>query len=67
MANFGSSHIHGMQGTQERSLVVEGLAGIGDEYGGDAQGIVDDEHRTCGIPSRIAAGLESGTDATRGE
>ena len=67
MANLCSSHVHGMQGAEQRSLVVECLAAIRDEDGRDAQRVVDDEHRRCGIPGRVAAGLEGRADATRGE
>ena len=67
VTDVGSGHVHGMQGTQQRSLIVEGLACVRNENRGDAERVVDDEHRTGGVPRRIAAGLEGAADATRGE
>ena len=56
-----------MQGPQQRSLVVECLTRIGNKYGGDAQRVVNDEHRTRGVPCRVAAGLEGVADSAVGE
>ena len=67
VAHLSSSHVHGMQGAQQRSLVVEGLTAIRNKHGGNHQRIVNDEHRTCWIPSRVATGLEGAADAARGE
>ena len=47
-------------GAQQRGLLVEGLAGIGAESGGNAQDLVFDERGARGIPRRITAGLERG-------
>ena len=43
VANLSSSHVHGMKGTQQRSLIIECLARIRDKYGGDTECIVDDK------------------------
>jgi hypothetical protein len=64
MANIHGSHVHSVQGTEEGSLIVECLTAVRDEDGGDTQGIVDDEHRRCGIPCRVTTGLEGRTDTT---
>ena len=53
--------------TLQRCFIVERLTCIRDEDGGDTQGIVDDEHRRCGIPGRVTASLEGSPDATAGE
>ncbi len=64
MADIDGGHVDGMQGTQQRCFIVEGLTAIGDEDGGDTQRVVDDEHRRCGIPCRVTTGLEGRTDTT---
>ena len=56
-----------MQGAQQRSLVVQCLASIGDEDSRNTQRVVDDEYRTRGVPGRIASSLEGVADATVGE
>ena len=58
VADSRSRLVHGVERTQERSLIVERLAGVRDEDGRDTERVVDDEHRRCGVPSRIAACLE---------
>ena len=50
LANILGGLSYGMQGTQQRSLIVERLTCVGDEYGRDTQRVVDDEHRACGVP-----------------
>ena len=67
LANIGGRLIDGVEGTQQRSLVVEGLACVGDEDGGDTEGVVDDEDGRCGIPGGIASCLEGVADTARGE
>ena len=57
----------GFQGLLERGLVVKSLAGVGDEDGRDAEGVVHDEDRGCRVPCRVASGLECGADASVGE
>ena len=61
--HFGRRLVHCMQRPQQRHLVVQRLAGVADEDGGDAQGAPHDEGRGTGIPSRIATGLERVADA----
>ena len=56
-----------MQCLQQRCLVIECLACVGDEDGRNAKRIVDDEDRTCRVPGRIASCLESVPDAAVGE
>ena len=57
----------GLHGAQQRGLLVEGLAGVGDEGGGDAQDLVLDESVGGGVPSRVAAGRGGLAQATAGE
>ena len=58
---------HGLQGLLERGLVVQGFACVGNKDSRDAEGVVQDENRRGGIPGRISAGFERGTDAAAGE
>ena len=62
VADICCSHVYGVQCAKERSLVVERLACVRDEDCGDTQRVIDDEHGRCGIPSRVATGLECVTD-----
>ena len=57
----------GLERLLERSLVVQGFSGVGNKDSGDAEGVVQDENRRGGIPGRIAARFERGTDAAAGE
>ena len=59
--------LDGAHGPQERRLLVKRLAGVGAEGGGDAEHLVLDEGVGGGIPRRVAAGLEGGAQAARGE
>ena len=56
---------------EQRDLGVERLAGPGDERGRDAERDVvvapDEERRAGGVPGRVAARLERGAEAARGE
>ena len=54
-------------GTQKRRLLVERLAGIAAERGGDAQHLVLHERVARRIPRGVAAGLEGGAQTARGE
>ena len=53
--------------TEQRGFVVERLAGVGDEDGGDAEGVVDDEHGRRRIPGAVASGLEGISYSAVGE
>ena len=53
-----------VDGTEKRSLIVESLACVRDEDGGDTERVVDDEDGRSGVPSRIAACLEGVADTT---
>ena len=66
-ADLRCSLVNSMECTQQRSLVVESLAGIGNEYGGNTECVVNDEHRACGVPCRVAASLECVADTAVGE
>ena len=44
MAYIGGCYVHGMEGAKQRSLIVECLTAVRDEYGGDTECIVDDEY-----------------------
>ena len=59
--------VHGVDGLLQRGLVVEGLAGVGDEDGGNHQRVAQHEHRGGRVPGGVAAGLKGGTDAAVGE
>ena len=54
-------------GTQQRGLLVQGLARVGAESRGDAQDIVLDKGGASGVPSGVATGLEGSTQAAVGE
>ena len=58
MAHLYRRLIHRTQSLQQRRLVVERLAGISDEHGGDAQRVVYHEYGRRGIPSTVTARLE---------
>ena len=58
---------NGVERTEQRGFVVERLAGVGDEDGGDTEGIVDDEHGRGRIPGAVASGFEGVSDAAVGE
>ena len=64
----GRQHLHR---TEQRCLLIQRLARIGAERGGDAQrravAVTLDERRRSRIPRRVAAGLEGGTNAARRE
>ena len=62
-AHLRSSFVHGTQGTQQGSLVIQRLAGIGNEDGRDAEGVVHHEDRRGRIPCTISTGLEGVADA----
>ena len=55
--------VKGDGGAQQRRLLVERLAGVGDERRGDAQHLVLDEGGGGGVPGGVAAGLERGAQA----
>ena len=67
LANICRRLAHRMESTEEGSLIVECLTRIGDEDGGDTQGIVDDEHRRGGVPCGITTCLEGVADTAIGE
>ena len=67
LADSQSSIGNHLDGFLERSLVIERLARIGYKYGGNAETVVVDEDRRCGIPRGIAACLEGSTNAARRE
>lgn len=66
-ADRGGRIRNGLEGLFERGFVVQGLTGVGDEDGRDAEGVIDDKHRGSRIPGRVASGLECGADASVGE
>ncbi len=59
--------LKGDLGAQERGLLVQGLAGVGDECRGDAEDLVLDEGGAHGVPDGVAACLEGGAQAAGGE
>ena len=54
-------------GAQQRGLLVQCLAGVGAERGGDAQRVVLYESVAGGVPGGVAAGLGGGAQAAGGE
>ena len=67
VAHVRRSHVDGMEGTQQWSLVVECLTAIRYEDGGNTQCVVDDKDRRRGVPCRIATSFERRADSTAGE
>ncbi len=51
----------------ERSLIVQGLACVGDEHRWNHQRIVDDKYGRRRVPGRIATRFESAADSAAGE
>ena len=64
-------HVQGLHRPQQRRLLVERLAGPAHEGRGNAErravGVFQDVGRAGRVPGRVAAGLERGADAARGE
>ena len=59
--------VHCLQRFLERRLVVQGLAGVGEEDRRDAERVLLDEDRRRRIPGRVATGLEGGPQAAARE
>ena len=57
----------GLHRAQQRGLLVQCLAGVGAERGGDAQRVVLYESVAGGVPGGVAAGLSGGAQAAGGE
>ena len=64
LADVRRGLVHSSKGLQERRLIVEGLAGVGDEDGRDAQRLAHQEWRAARVPQRVTAGFEGRADAT---
>ena len=62
LSNRRTGFVNAVERTEERGLIVERFTCVGNEDGGDTQGVVDDESRRRNIPSRISASLESVAD-----
>ena len=58
LCHCGAGTVDAVQCTQQRGLIVERLAAVGDEDGGDAQRVVVDEGWRRDVPGRVATGLE---------
>ena len=58
---------NGLDGLFQRGLVVQCLAGIGNENGRDTEGVTLDENRGGRVPRGISTRLEGGADASAGE
>ena len=67
LAHILGSLAYSMQRTEQGSLVVQSLARICNEDGGNTQRVVNDEYWRCRVPGRIAAGLEGVSYAAVGE
>ena len=63
LAHFRSGLVHCREGLEQRCFVVEGLSGVCDKDGGDAQRLTDQKRRAARIPQRVSTGFECGTDA----
>ena len=59
--------VQGLHGAQQGGFLVQGLAAIGTEGRGNAQGLILNEGVGGGIPGGIAPGLEGGPQAAGGE
>ena len=66
-AYFRRGPVDGCQRAQQRGLVVERLARIGDEHGRDAERRADDEGGRRGVPGGVAARFERVADSAVGE
>ena len=67
LQNTLSLLVHRVHGTKQRGLLVECLAGVRAECGGDAQHLILDEGIAGGVPSGVAASLEGCAQAAGGE
>ena len=56
-----------VHGTQQGGLLIQSLAGVADECGGDAQHIILHECVAGGVPCSVAAGLAGGAQTAGGE
>ena len=56
-----------VHGAQQGSLLVQRLAGVADECGGDAENVVLHKSEAGGVPCGVAAGLTGGAQAAGGE
>ena len=54
---------HLVHRTKQRGLLVQSLAGIGEEAGGDVQTVVLHKGKGCGIPGGVATGLKGSPQA----
>ena len=66
-AHLCGGAVNGVQCLEQRGLVVERLAGIGDEHRRDAEGVIDHKGRRRGVPGGVAASLEGVADTAVGE
>ena len=64
VAHLSGCLAQGMERTKQRSLVVQSLSRIRNKYSRNTKCIVDNEHRGCRIPSRIATSLEGVANTT---
>ena len=62
-----SLFVNSAHGTEKRGFLVECFTGVGAECGRDAQHFILDECKAGRIPCGVAASLERGTQAARGE
>ena len=67
LADVDSGLVHSVESLEQRRLVVERVAGVGDEYRRDAKRRTDDECRRRNVPGRVTASLEGLADAAVGE
>ena len=56
-----------VHGTQQGGLLIQSLAGVADECGGDAQHVILHECVAGGVPCSVAAGLAGGAQTAGGE
>ena len=63
----GCGGVHSLQRPEERGFIVERFARVGNEDGGDAKCVVDDEDGRCGVPGGVTACLEGVADAAVGK
>ena len=54
--------VNGLDGAEQRGLLVEDLSAVGAEDGRDAEGVIFDERRRGRVPGGIAPRLEGGAD-----
>ena len=65
--NADALGVQQLHGPQQRRFLIQSLAAVGAEDGGDIQGLILDKGIGGGVPGGVAPGLEGGPQAAGGE